>query len=70
MCYKVFLKYAYLNQYYENFYGLLKSLKQKNNNKIIYYADKTINSGHTSGSDIITGFILTIKGVLNDQKYC
>jgi hypothetical protein len=63
-----FLKYAYLNLYYENFYELLKALKQNNTKNISYYAEKVINSGHTSGSDMITGFILTIKGVLNDQK--
>ncbi len=62
-----FLKFAYLNHYYENFYELLKTLKE--NNEISHYAEKIINSGHTSGSDMLTGFILTIKGVLNDKKF-
>ncbi len=61
-----FLKFAYSNNYYENFYELLKALKQ--NNDISHYVNKVISSGHTSGSDMLTGFILTIKGVLNDQK--
>ncbi len=64
-----FLKYAYSNKYYENFHGLLKVLKQNNNNLISHYANKIIGSGHTSGSDMLTGFILTIKGVLNDKKF-
>ena len=61
-----FLKFAYSNNYYENFYELLKALKQ--NNDISHYVNKVISSGQTSGSDMLTGFILTIKGVLNDQK--
>ena len=64
-----FLKYAYSNQYYENFYGLLKALKHNKKNNISHYVSKIIGSGHTSGSDMLTGFILTLKGVLNDQKY-
>lgn len=63
-----FLKFAYSNNYYENFYELLKALKQ--NNDISHYVNKVISSGHTSGSDMLTGFILTIIGVLNDQKSC
>ena len=64
-----FLKYAYSNKYYENFHGLLKVLKQNNKNLISHYTNKIIGSGHTSGSDMLTGFILTIKGVLNDKKF-
>ncbi len=63
-----FLKFSYSNKYYENFYELLKALKY-NNNKISHHANKIISSGHTSGSDMLTGFILTIKGVLNDKRY-
>lgn len=63
-----FLKFAFQNQYYENFYGLLKAMKQNNNQKLSYYIKKVINSGHTSGSDMITGFILTLKGGINDKK--
>lgn len=64
-----FLKYAYLNQYYEDFYELFKALKQNNKNIISHCANKVINSGHTSGSDMLTGFILTIKGVLSDKEF-
>lgn len=64
-----FLKYAYLNHYYENFYELLKALKQNRKNEILYYLNKVISSGHTSGSDMLTGFILTLRGILNDKKY-
>ena len=64
-----FLKFAYSNKYYENFHGLLKALKQNNKNVISHYANKIIGSGHTSGSDILAGFILTIKGVLSDKKH-
>ena len=64
-----FLKFAYSNQYYENFYKLLKALKLNCNDSMIKYAKKIINSGHTSGSDMLTGFILTMKGVLNDKKF-
>lgn len=64
-----FLKFAYSNKYYENFYNLLKALNQNNKNEISYYANKIIGSGHTSGSDMLTGFILTIKGVLNDKRF-
>ncbi len=64
-----FLKYAHSNNYYENFQGLLKALKQNKKNLISHYANKIIGSGHTSGSDMLTGFILTIKGVLNDKKF-
>ncbi|MDA3871591.1 MAG: DUF2877 domain-containing protein [Candidatus Marinimicrobia bacterium] len=63
-----FLKYAYLNQFYENFYKLLKALKQNKQNTISHCAKKVINSGHTSGADMLTGFILTLKGGLNDKK--
>lgn len=63
-----FLKFAYSNKFYENFYELLSALKYNQKNKISHYVNKIINSGHTSGSDMLTGFILTIKGVLNDQK--
>ncbi|MEA2097007.1 MAG: DUF2877 domain-containing protein [Candidatus Cloacimonadota bacterium] len=63
-----FLKFAYSNKYYENFYKLLKALKY-NKNDISHHANKIIGSGHTSGSDMLTGFILTIKGVLNDKRY-
>ena len=63
-----FLKFSYSNKYYENFYELLKALKY-NKNKISQHANKIISSGHTSGSDMLTGFILTIKGVLNDKRY-
>jgi len=65
-----FLKFAYSNKYYENFYQLLKALKLNEIKAISHYANKIIGSGHTSGSDMLTGFILTIKGVLNDKKYC
>ncbi|MDA3813335.1 MAG: DUF2877 domain-containing protein [Candidatus Cloacimonetes bacterium] len=61
-----FLKFACSNNYYENFYGLLKALKQNNKNVISHFTNKIIDSGHTSGSDMLTGFILTLKGVLND----
>ncbi|MCK5051633.1 MAG: DUF2877 domain-containing protein [Candidatus Cloacimonetes bacterium] len=64
-----FLKFAYSNKYYENFHGLLKALKQNNKNVISHYANKITGSGHTSGSDMLTGFILTIKGVLSDKKF-
>lgn len=64
-----FLKFAYSNKYYENFYNLLKALNQNNKNVISHYANKIIGSGHTSGSDMLTGFILTIKGVLNDKRF-
>ena len=64
-----FLKFAYSNKYYENFHGLLKASKQNDKNLISHYANKIIGSGHTSGSDMLTGFILTIKGVLNDKKF-
>ena len=64
-----FLKFAYSNKYYENFYQLLKVLKQKEIEAISHYANKIIGSGHTSGSDMLTGFIVTIKGVLNDKKF-
>ena len=64
-----FLKFAYSNKYYENFYNLLKAIKQNNKNEISYYANKIIGSGHTSGSDMLTGFTLTIKGVLNDKRF-
>ena len=63
-----FLKFSYSNKYYENFYELLKALKY-NKNEISHHANKIISSGHTSGSDMLTGFILTIKGVLNDKRY-
>ena len=64
-----FLKYAYSNKYYENFYQLLKTLKQNEIKTISHYANKIIGSGHTSGSDMLTGFIVTIKGVLDDKKF-
>ncbi|MDP8201613.1 MAG: DUF2877 domain-containing protein [Candidatus Tenebribacter burtonii] len=65
-----FLRYAFLNKYYENFHELLKALKDNDKLKISIYIKKIINTGHTSGSDMLSGFILTIKGVLNDKKYC
>ncbi|MEA1972034.1 MAG: DUF2877 domain-containing protein, partial [Candidatus Cloacimonadota bacterium] len=61
-----FLKFAYLNEYYDNFYNLMLSLKSKNSKTISYYRNRVIDSGHTSGSDMLTGFILTLKGGLND----
>ena len=64
-----FLKYAYSNKYYENFYQLLITLKHNELETITHYANKLIGSGHTSGSDMLTGFILTIRGVLNDKKF-
>ena len=64
-----FLKFAYLNKFYENFYQLLEALKQNNTKAISFYTNKIIGSGHTSGSDMLTGFIVTIKGVLNDKKF-
>ena len=57
-----FLKYAYSNRYYQNFYELLKALKQNKKNELLYYITKVIDSGHTSGSDMLTGFILTLLG--------
>lgn len=65
-----FLKFAYLNQFYNNFQNLLSALKENDLKSIRYYTDKIVNSGHTSGSDMLTGFIFIIKGVLNDQKHC
>jgi hypothetical protein len=64
-----FLKFAYSNKYYENFHQLLLALKQNKLETITHYANKIIGSGHTSGSDMLTGFIVTIKGVLNDKKF-
>jgi len=64
-----FLKFAYLNKFYENFYHLLKAIKLNDYEKISTYSNKIISTGHTSGSDMLTGFILTIKGVLNDKKF-
>ena len=65
-----FLKFAYLNNYYENFYNLLKALEENNKKDISHYANRTVNKGHTSGSDMLTGFILTLKGVINDKRFC
>lgn len=64
-----FLKFAYLNKFYNNFHKLLIALTQNNENEISFQADKIIGSGHTSGSDMLTGFILTIKGGINDKKF-
>ena len=64
-----FLKFAYSNKYYENFYELLKALKHNIRQEISNYTNKIVGSGHTSGSDMLTGFIVTIKGVLNDKKF-
>ena len=64
-----FLKFAYSNKYYENFHQLLIALKHNINSNISNYTNKIIGSGHTSGSDMLTGFILTMRGVLNDKKY-
>ena len=61
-----FLNYAYSNQYYENFYNLMKALKQNKKSEISHNIKKVINSGHTSGSDMLTGFVLTLKGVIDD----
>jgi hypothetical protein len=64
-----FLRYAYSNKYYEHFHQLLIALKQNKLEAITHYANKITGSGHTSGSDMLTGFIVTIKGVLNDKKF-
>ncbi len=56
-----FLKFAYLNRYYENFYNLLKALEENNKTDISYYTYRIVGSGHTSGSDMLTGFILTMR---------
>ncbi len=55
-----FLKFAFLNKYYENFYNLLKALQINEKDKILEYAQEVNNAGHTSGSDMLTGFLLTI----------
>ena len=65
-----FLEYAYSNKFYENFHQLLISLRHNNIRLISQFANNIIGSGHTSGSDMLTGFIVTIKGVLNDKKHC
>lgn len=65
-----FLRFAYLNQFYDNFHNLLSALRENDSKSRQYFTDKIINSGHTSGSDLLTGFIFIIKGVLNDQKHC
>jgi len=65
-----FLEYAYSNKFYENFHQLLIFLRHNNIRLISQFANNIIGSGHTSGSDMLTGFIVTIKGVLNDKKHC
>ncbi|MCF7858319.1 MAG: DUF2877 domain-containing protein [Candidatus Cloacimonetes bacterium] len=64
-----FLKYAHSNRFYENFFNLLKAMKENNITSISSYTKQVTNSGHTSGSDMLTGFIFTLKGVLNEKKF-
>ena len=63
-----FLYYAYKNKYYQNFHEFLSAISDNNENGIIDAAQKITESGHSSGSDMLTGFIFTLKEVLNDQK--
>ena len=63
-----FLKFAFLNQYYEAFYNLLFAIKK--GNEYTLHIKRLVQSGHTSGSDFLTGFIFIMKGVLYDKKFC
>jgi len=69
-----FILQAYKNNYYENLHNLLIALENEKIAEIIYYRDKIIASGHSSGSDMLTGFIFCLnsfyegdyQGGLND----
>jgi len=63
-----FLKFASLNEYYEKFYNLLKALKSGSDEEIINNAIKVTQAGHSSGSDMLTGFLLTVQGVLREKS--
>lgn len=62
-----FLKFATLNQYYEKLYNLLKALNSGSDEEIINKAIKVTQAGHSSGSDMLTGFLLTLKRVLYEK---
>lgn len=63
-----FLKYSYLNEYYEKFYNLLKAIKNGSESDMLSCTIKVIQSGHSSGSDMLTGFLLTLRGVLSERS--
>lgn len=65
-----FIMQAYKNNYYKNFQNLLIALDDGEDEKIIYYRDEVLASGHSSGSDMLAGFIFCLnsfyQGGLND----
>ena len=63
-----FLKFAYKDHYYEDFRNFIIAINSNNKAMINIYLKKILEAGHTSGSDMLTGFIFTIKGVLYDKK--
>ncbi|MFO7896447.1 MAG: DUF2877 domain-containing protein [Candidatus Cloacimonadales bacterium] len=63
-----FLYFAYQNKYYRNFYRFLEALASGNPAQMQQRAKQILTTGHSSGSDTLTGFIFTMKEVMNDQE--
>ncbi|MCD4817322.1 MAG: DUF2877 domain-containing protein [Candidatus Cloacimonetes bacterium] len=63
-----FLKFAYKDHYYEDFRNFIIAMNSDDKVMMNVYLKKILGAGHTSGSDMLTGFIYTMKGVLYDKK--
>jgi len=63
-----FLKFAYLNKQYEKFFNLLKAMKYDNDEEIINCAKRVLKAGHSSGSDMLTGFLFTLQKGLSERS--
>ena len=55
-----FLKSAYQGLCYESFYNLLLALKKNNKQQVLFHLEEVLDSGHSSGSDMLTGFLYCI----------
>ena len=64
-----FLKYAYLGAFYEDFKNLLRAMALNNREQMKIYGKKVLAMGHSSGADLLTGFFITIKGVMDANRY-
>jgi len=61
-----FLYYSYKNMYFSDFKNFLNNLGKY---ECGYYLQKLLSHGHTSGSDLLAGFILTIKNNIDRLEF-
>ncbi len=61
-----FLYYSYKNMYFSDFKNFLNNLGKY---ECEYYLQKLLSHGHTSGSDLLAGFILTIKNNIDRLEF-